>query len=657
VLQAGQEQTRFRLRAGEEVRTPLIVLQFWHGDWVSAQNLWRRWMVAHNLPRPGGQLAPPQLVACNSHQFNEMLGANEQNQKLFIDRYLANGLKIDYWWMDAGWYKNSGTWVNTGTWEVDPKRFPGGLRAITDHGHAKGVKSIVWFEPERVTPGTWLYDRHPEWLLRASPDLNDPLAGLGSRRATELPGTDPCVTHNPTSKTRSVASVRWEPGRLAFHPGPQGEYSVVRWTGLTTGEYAVQAEFLAIDEQTTTDVHVLHGGRSVFTDRINLDGRGRRAVYEGTLKLAQGGTLDFVVGWGNGTHASDSTGLAAVLRDPTGKTHDAAKDFHLEANPNGPWSYGYLKPGPTPDSSTFRPYDHHETIGDNGWRLLNLGDLAARTWLTDHVDRLIRDQGIDLYRQDFNIDPLPYWRSADAEDRQGITEIRYVEGYLAYWDELRRRHPTMLIDSCASGGRRNDLETLRRAVPLVRSDHLFEPTSQQCHTYGISFWYPYHGTGTLAGESKILNAADAAVQQFDVYAFRSHMAASVTACWDVRRDDLDYAELRRLAGQLRTVQPCYLGDYYPLTTYSTANDAWMAWQFDLPQQGCGMVQAFRRPQSTQAGACYKLLGLDAQATYVVRDLDTPDQPAERSGGELMQDGLAVSILKQPGAAVVTYQKK
>lgn len=30
----------------------------------------------------------------------------------------------------------------------------------------------------------------------------------------------------------------------------------------------------------------------------------------------------------------------------------------------------------------------------------------------------------------------------------------------------------MLIDSCASGGRRNDLETLRRAVPLLRSDLL-----------------------------------------------------------------------------------------------------------------------------------------------------------------------------------------
>ena len=54
----------------------------------------------------------------------------------------------------------------------------------------------------------------------------------------------------------------------------------------------------------------------------------------------------------------------------------------------------------------------------------------------------------------------------------------------------------MLIDSCASGGRRNDLETLRRAVPLLRSD--YRRSSQrrcahQCHTYGLSSWIPYYG--------------------------------------------------------------------------------------------------------------------------------------------------------------------
>jgi alpha-galactosidase len=82
-------------------------------------------------------------------------------------------------------------------------------------------------------------------------------------------------------------------------------------------------------------------------------------------------------------------------------------------------------------------------------RLLNLGNDDARAW---------PEQGIDLYRQDFNMDPLRAWRRNDAADRQGITEIKHVTGYLAYRDELRRRHPNMLIDSCASGGGRNDLE-------------------------------------------------------------------------------------------------------------------------------------------------------------------------------------------------------
>ena len=75
-----------------------------------------------------------------------------------------------------------------------------------------------------------------------------------------------------------------------------------------------------------------------------------------------------------------------------------------------------------------------------------------------------------MYRQDHNVDPLGAWRNHDRPERQGVTENFYVQGYLAFWDDLRRRYPGMLIDSCASGGRRKDLETLRRAVPLLRSD-------------------------------------------------------------------------------------------------------------------------------------------------------------------------------------------
>ena len=165
-MRAGQELTHFKLLPGEEIRTPLMVLQFWKGDRLHAQNVWRSWMLAHNLPRPGGKLPPVELAACSSHQFGEMIHANTENQKFFVDRYLKEGLKLDYWWMDAGWYFCDPVgWPKTGTWEVDTRRFPHGFREISDHAHAKDVKTIVWFEPERVHPDTWLTQNHPEWIL------------------------------------------------------------------------------------------------------------------------------------------------------------------------------------------------------------------------------------------------------------------------------------------------------------------------------------------------------------------------------------------------------------------------------------------------------------------------------------------------------------
>lgn len=38
---------------------------------------------------------------------------------------------------------------------------------------------------------------------------------------------------------------------------------------------------------------------------------------------------------------------------------DAANDFSTNSNPNGVWSYGYLPPGPSPNSSNFTLYATH----------------------------------------------------------------------------------------------------------------------------------------------------------------------------------------------------------------------------------------------------------------------------------------------------------
>jgi len=283
--------------------------------------------------------------------------------------------------------------------------------------------------------------------------------------------------------------------------------------------------------------------------------------------------------------------------------------------------------------------------------LLNLGNPDARKWVTEHISRFIKEQGVDLYREDFNIDPLGYWRANDAPDRQGITENLYVQGHLAYWDELRRRFPDNLIDSCASGGRRNDLETLRRAVPLLRSDFYSASqggnpaaiTGSQGQTYGLSFWVPYYGIGVFCE---------------DVYDVRSHITPALgmaSLAFSTKKGPISPLLPQRMA-DWRAVTPEFYGDYYPLTKYSLSEDQWMAWQFNRPEVGRGMVQAFRRSDSLYESIRVKLLGLDNDAVYTLTNLDVPGT-TEMSGRELGEKGLLITIPDRRGAALITYMKK
>ncbi|MCL5095940.1 MAG: NPCBM/NEW2 domain-containing protein, partial [Candidatus Omnitrophica bacterium] len=157
----GQEWTHLKLHPNEEVRTPLVALQFWQGgDWIDAQNTWRQWMIAHNMPHPEGKPVAPQFGACAGSYLPR--ASDEIAQ---IDGYLKDGVTLDHWIIDAGWYPCNGNWVNTGTWKVDQTRFPKGLREVADHLHAQGIQFIVWFEPERAASGSWLARHHPEWIL------------------------------------------------------------------------------------------------------------------------------------------------------------------------------------------------------------------------------------------------------------------------------------------------------------------------------------------------------------------------------------------------------------------------------------------------------------------------------------------------------------
>ncbi len=288
---------------------------------------------------------------------------------------------------------------------------------------------------------------------------------------------------------------------------------------------------------------------------------------------------------------------------------------------------------------------HPEWLLPNNWggSILDEGNPAARQWLTDHVSDIISTEGLDWYREDMNGGgPAPAWRAHDAPDRQGMTENLYVQGHLAFWDELRRRHPRLRIDSCASGGRRNDLETMRRAVPLLRSDFQWNDMpgvveGNQGHTFGLSSWLPFQGTG---------------VYLYEPYAYRSFYLPSFGMGG---LTPVNTAAQQRAYGECRRVAPLMLADYYPLTPYSRDLDRWIAWQFNRPEQGDGVLQAFRRQGCAESAITLRLSGLEPDALYRITDLDRAD-PLEARGRDLMGEGLRVEIGDRPGAAVVLYRR-
>ena len=287
---------------------------------------------------------------------------------------------------------------------------------------------------------------------------------------------------------------------------------------------------------------------------------------------------------------------------------------------------------------------HHEDL------LLNLGHPGAWQWAVETVSGLIDENGIDCYREDFNIDPAPFWALADVEGRKGLTEMRFIEGVYAFWDELRRRHPGLLIDNCASGGRRLDLEMISRGVALWRTDYNcfpdMRPEAAQLHTLGLNLWLPMNSTSPMAtpGDTYQARSSYSTGLVFNVEEFGISSCQAPDFPWDWFSARI--AEVKRL-------QPYFYGDFYPLTPFTYTPDAWSAFQVLDPAQQAGAVLAFRRPESGMTRAAFQLQGLDADRTYRFECADS-GAAWTATGAELMQAGLPLEAATPRSSRLLFY---
>ena len=83
--------------------------------------------------------------------------------------------------MDDGWfgvkYPRLTDNCALGDWEVDRNKLPNGIGWLVEQAHKHGIKFGIWIEPEMTNSVSELYDKHPEWVIKA-PE-RDPVLGRG----------------------------------------------------------------------------------------------------------------------------------------------------------------------------------------------------------------------------------------------------------------------------------------------------------------------------------------------------------------------------------------------------------------------------------------------------------------------------------------------
>ena len=151
----------WKLDAGEVFETPEIVIAY-SPDGIGGMS--RKFHDAyreHLIPKKHAKSPRPVLI-------NNWEGTyfNFNTEKLCAIADAVEGTGIDTLVLDDGWFgKRDDDTSGLGDWFVNEKKLVGGLDAVINHVHSKGMKFGLWFEPEMISEDSDIFRAHPEYAI------------------------------------------------------------------------------------------------------------------------------------------------------------------------------------------------------------------------------------------------------------------------------------------------------------------------------------------------------------------------------------------------------------------------------------------------------------------------------------------------------------
>jgi alpha-galactosidase len=205
-----------------------------------------------------------------------------------------------------------------------------------------------------------------------------------------------------------------------------------------------------------------------------------------------------------------------------------------------------------------------------------------------------------------------------------------------------------VIEGCASGGRRIDLETASRFHTFWISDHTVDPDIVRFHLEGMNYFLPgnygYACYTLPLPIQKQFQATDFGFQSFfgGAFGFGGRIDE-----WPASTKD----QARRHINVYKSIRKFLVRDYYLLTSQPRDVYAWEGWQFHDPDADEGFVQVFR-VESAEESKHFALKALDPRASYQFSD-PYSGKLSQMSGATVISEGLEFRAPKM-SSQILTY---
>lgn len=285
----------------------------------------------------------------------------------------------------------------------------------------------------------------------------------------------------------------------------------------------------------------------------------------------------------------------------------------------------------------------------------NIGNPDCLDWTVNRICKMLRENKVEMYREDNNINASALWLHLDGEEgenRTGITECKLIIGHYEMWDRIIECTLSYggcgFVDSCASGGGRNDLESMRRGVPLLRSDS--DRTSAALRlsmSSTLNKWLPFCG----ACSKEKVGQLDA-TGVLDPFVLRaSYLPAFNVDSQFVQDPNQDFDMLRFGLKEWKAVSHYLLKDFYVLTPWHNESDVFdfTAFCYYDPGTEKGVLLAFRQEQCSRNTLNVSLPFAEKGDKFTFMDGD--------SGMKFESDGRAVLTFDNPREARLYWIEK